>query len=112
MDGSPIVLLAALMGIVTYGTRVIPFLVPIDRLPPRPAAYLRLMGPASMAAVAAVAVASPLAGSAPGSTPEVVWLASGLCVVIVALRKSLAWGVAGALAVTLLGAWSEGAVVG
>jgi len=47
--------LAVLMWAVTYPARAVPMLAPgIERLPPRAIAYLRLAGPAALAALAAV----------------------------------------------------------
>ena len=52
-----LVLLALLMGAVTYPWRAIPLLAPgFDRLPPLALDYLRLVGPAVLAALAAVAI--------------------------------------------------------
>ena len=49
-----LVLLAVLMGAVTYPSRAIPLLAPgIERLPPRALLYLRLVGPAVLASLAA-----------------------------------------------------------
>ena len=49
--------LALLMGLVTYPSRALPLLAPgIERLPPVALEYLRLVGPAVLAALAAVAV--------------------------------------------------------
>ena len=49
--------LALLMGLVTYPSRALPLLAPgIERLPPIALEYLRLVGPAVLAALAAVAV--------------------------------------------------------
>ena len=47
--------LALLMAVVTYAARALPLLVPgVERLPPLALDYLRLVAPASLAAVAAV----------------------------------------------------------
>jgi branched-subunit amino acid transport protein len=49
-----LVLLALLMAAVTYPSRAIPLLAPgIERLPPRALLYLRLVGPAILASLAA-----------------------------------------------------------
>jgi branched-subunit amino acid transport protein len=46
--------LALLMGAVTYPSRALPLLAPgIERLPPRALLYLRLVGPAVLASLAA-----------------------------------------------------------
>jgi branched-subunit amino acid transport protein len=50
----PIVVLWLLMWAVTYPSRAIPMLSPgIERLPPRALLYLRLVGPAVLASIAA-----------------------------------------------------------
>ena len=52
-----LVLLALLMGAVTYPWRAVPLLAPgFDRLPPVATEYLRLVGPAVLAALAAVSI--------------------------------------------------------
>ena len=52
-----LVLLAILMGAVTYPWRAVPLLSPgFDRLPPLVIAYLHLVGPAVLAALAAVGI--------------------------------------------------------
>jgi branched-subunit amino acid transport protein len=49
-----LVLLALLMGAVTYPSRALPLLVPgVERLPAPALAYLRLVGPAVLASLAA-----------------------------------------------------------
>jgi branched-subunit amino acid transport protein len=86
--------LALLMGAVTYPSRAIPLLAPgVERLPPIVLAYLRLVGPAILAALAAtntLIVASPN-----GRTTfhvGIEWLAVGLCIAIVAWRRNLFLG--------------------
>ena len=52
-----LVILALLMGAVTYPWRALPLLAPgFDRLPPLALEYLRLVGPAVLAALAAAAI--------------------------------------------------------
>ena len=59
-----LVLLAVLMAAVTYPSRALPLLAPgIERLPPRALLYLRLVGPAVLASIAA---ANTLVVTAPG----------------------------------------------
>lgn len=104
-DGS-LVLLAALMGLVTYSTRVVPFLVPLSNVPHGLQRAMRLMGPATLASVAAVSVAS--ASLDPGATPTsstTIWLATGASVALVAARRNLALGIGGALAAGALLTW-------
>ncbi len=58
-----LVVLALLMGAVTFPSRALPMFAPgIERLPPRALLYLRLVGPAVLASLAAantVVLASP-----------------------------------------------------
>ena len=89
-----LVLLAALMGLATYPFRAIPLLSPgFERLPERFRLYLRLVGPSVLAALAAVTamVVRDDAGQ-PAFHFGIEWLAVGLCVAIVALRRSLLVG--------------------
>lgn len=92
--------LAALMGLATYGTRLVPFLLPVDRLPPSVTRSLRLAGPASMASLAGIIVLLPGAGAA--APTVVVWVASGACAILVAARRNLAIGVIIAFLIALL----------
>ena len=89
--------LAILMGFVTYPFRVVPLLSnSFQRLPANARLYLRLVGPAVLAALAAVntMVVSIVEGGVPHQRfyvgPE--WIAVGLCVAIVAARRSLLVG--------------------
>lgn len=86
--------LAFLMGLVTYPWRAVPLLTPgIHRLPAGLQAYLRLVGPAVLAALAAVDTMVTLdAARHPSFHVGPEWLAVGLCVVLVALRRSLLVG--------------------
>ena len=86
--------LALLMGLATYPWRAVPMLVPgIDRLPPAVRAYLRLVGPAVLAALAAVSVTVVLdADRHPSLHVGAEWLAVALCVGVVAARRSLLVG--------------------
>lgn len=86
--------LALLMGLVTYPSRALPLLAPgLDRLPPIVLEYLRLVGPAVLAALAAVAAAVVLDSDRHASFHVgVEWLAVALCVVIVVRWKSLLAG--------------------
>ena len=86
--------LAVLMGLVTYPWRAVPLLMPgMQRLPPGVQLYLRLVGPAMLAALAAVNAMVALDEARHPSFhvgPE--WLAIALCVGIVALRRNLFLG--------------------
>jgi branched-subunit amino acid transport protein len=86
--------LAFLMGLVTYPFRAIPLLAPgFDRLPASVRLYLRLVGPAVLAALA---VTNTVVGkNAAGGTAfhvGIEWLAVGLCIAVVAMRRSLLIG--------------------
>lgn len=107
--------LALLMALVTYPSRAILLLAPgFDRLPPRALEYLRLVGPAVLASIAASQIffAPATGSSAPAFHVGIEWLAVGACTGIVAWRRSLLGGgivlavviVAGARAVGLTGA--------
>ncbi len=81
--------LAFLMWLCTYPSRALPMLAPgIERLPQWAVAYLRLAGPASLAALAAV---NCLLTS--DSTPRLLIgiepVAVGLCVLVVARTRLL-----------------------
>jgi branched-subunit amino acid transport protein len=86
--------LALLMGVVTYPSRAIPLLAPgFDRLPPRVRLYLRLVGPSILAALAAVDTMVVLdAARKPNFHVGPEWIAVGLCIVVVAMRRSLLIG--------------------
>jgi branched-subunit amino acid transport protein len=86
--------LALLMGLATYPWRAVPMLAPgIDRLPATVRAYLRLVGPAVLAALAAVSVTVVLdADRHPSLHVGAEWLAVALCVLVVAARRSLLVG--------------------
>jgi branched-subunit amino acid transport protein len=86
-----LVVLALLMGAVTYPSRAIPLLAPgLERLPPVVLAYLRLVGPAVLASLAAV---NALILVAPDGTPElhlgIEAAAVAVAVAIVAWRRTL-----------------------
>ena len=86
--------LALLMGLVTYPSRAIPLLSPgFDRLPPRLRLYLQLVGPSILAALAAVDTMVVVDAARKPSFhigPE--WIAAGLCILVVSLRRSLLIG--------------------
>ena len=86
--------LAFFMGLATYPFRAIPLLVPgFDRLPEGVRLYLRLVGPAVLAALAAVnTIVAKGADGRPTFHIGIEWLAVGLCIAIVAKRRSLLLG--------------------
>jgi branched-subunit amino acid transport protein len=86
--------LVILMGLATYPSRAIPLLVPgMHRLPEPVQLYLRLVGPAVLAALAAVNVMTVLDKSRHASFyVGIEWIAVGLCIALVAWRKNLFLG--------------------
>jgi branched-subunit amino acid transport protein len=94
--------LALLMWLCTYPSRALPMLAPgIERLPDWAAAYLRLAGPAALAALAAVGCLLTT-DEASGQTRLVLGIAPvavAICVVIVARTRLLLPGVAAAVIV-------------
>lgn len=96
------VLLAFLMGVVTYPSRALPWLAPgLERLPPRALDYLRLVGPAVLAALAVSNVVILLdAAGHPAFHVGAEWLALAAGLALVAWRRNLFLGliVAAALA--------------
>jgi len=99
-----LVLLAILMGAVTYPSRAIPILAPgIERLPAPVLAYLRLVGPAVLAALAAVNVlVTPDAGGHPQLHVGIETVAVLVAVGIVAWRRNLLLGVALAVGIVVV----------
>ena len=86
--------LALLMGLATYPSRAVALLLPgFDRLPPRVRLYLRLVGPSILAALAAVSTMVVLdAARHPSFHLGFEWLAVGLSILVVAMRRSLLVG--------------------
>jgi branched-subunit amino acid transport protein len=93
-----LILLALLMGAVTYPSRALPLLAPgMERLPPTVLAYLRLVGPAVLATLAAVSVMVMLdEGRQATFHIGVEWVAVGACVGLVAWRRNLLAGIVAA----------------
>jgi len=89
-----LVLLAAFMGAATYPWRAVPLLLPgVERLPEQVSAYLRLVAPAVLAALAVVNVAIALDADRVASFHVgVEWLAVILCGGLVAARRGLLLG--------------------
>ncbi len=92
--------LALLMAAVTYPSRALPLLAPgIERLPPLVLAYLRLVGPAILAALAAANTALAVdAAGRPSFHVGIEWLAVGVGVALIAWRHNLLLGIAAAVA--------------
>jgi branched-subunit amino acid transport protein len=99
-----LVLLAVLMFAATYPSRAVPILAPgIERLPPRALLYLRLVGPAVLASLAAANTV--VAEAADGSQQfhvgvELVGVLA--CIVLVAWRRNLLFGLVVGVAVVAL----------
>jgi branched-subunit amino acid transport protein len=89
--------LAFLMWAVTYPSRALPMLAPgIERLPAWAVAYLRLAGPAALAALAAVSCLLT-ADKPPHLLVGIEPAAVGLCVLLVARTRLLLPGVTAAV---------------
>ena len=96
--------LAVLMWAVTYPSRAIGLLSPaIDRLPRRALAYLQLVGPAVLAALAAVNVMVVTTDGRSAFTVGLPWLAVIACIAIVAWRRNLFLGLLAAVAIAIAG---------
>ena len=89
--------LALLMWLCTYPSRALPMLAPgIERLPAWAVTYLRLAGPAALAALAAVNCLIST-DQPPRLTLGVVPVAVALCALVVARTRQLLPGVAAAV---------------
>jgi branched-subunit amino acid transport protein len=95
-----LVVLAVFMGLVTYPSRALPLLAPgIERLPRIAMEYLRLVGPAVLAALAAVNVmVVTTEGGSPAFHVGIEWLAVAACAALTAWRHNLLIGLVGAVA--------------
>lgn len=93
-----LVWLALLMGAVTYPWRAVPLLAPgIHRLPVVAREYVRLVGPAILAALAAVNTMIAIdAARHPSLNVGIAWLAVGVCIVLVTVRRGLLVGLVAA----------------
>jgi branched-subunit amino acid transport protein len=92
--------LALLMAAVTYPSRAVPLLAPgIERMPPLVLAYLRLVGPAVLAALAATNTMLLVdAAGRPSFHVGIEWVAVGVGIALVAWRHNLLLGIAAAVA--------------
>jgi branched-subunit amino acid transport protein len=99
-----LILLAILMFAVTYPTRAVGLLAPaLDRLPRQAFDYLQLVGPAILAALAAVSVMVVTDDDgAPQFYIGVEWLAVLLCLAITAWRRNLLLGLIASVAVVVI----------
>jgi len=97
--------LALLMAAVTYPWRAVPLLLPqVNRLPPIAREYLKLVGPAMLATLAAVSVAVIVDATRTERAFHVgiEWLAVAICVAVAAMRRSLLIGLVGAVLIVAL----------
>jgi len=94
-----LVLLAVLMAAVTYPSRAVPLLAPgIERLPPRALLYLRLVGPAVLASIAAVqTLVVPTSETSWTIDPGVTAVGVLVCIALVAWRRNLLLGLVAAV---------------
>ena len=93
-----LVALALLMAAVTYPSRALPLLAPgVERLPGVVLDYLRLVGPASLAALAAVNALVATEGDARRLTVGIEGVAVVLAIALVARRRNLFLGIAAAV---------------
>jgi branched-subunit amino acid transport protein len=94
-----LIVLALLMGLVTYPSRALPLLAPgIERLPGVAMEYLRLVGPAVLAALAAVNVMVVTTdGGPPAFHVGIEWLAVAVCAALTAWRRNLLVGMVAAV---------------
>lgn len=96
-----LVILAVLMFAVTYPSRALGLLTPgLDRLPRWAFDYLQLVGPAVLAALAAVNVMVVTDTDAvPSFHVGIEWIAVLACLVVVAWRRNLLFGLIVAVAI-------------
>jgi len=99
-----LVLLAVLMFAVTYPTRALGLLTPgLDRLPKAAFDYLQLVGPAVLAALAAVSVMVVVDDDdVPAFHVGIEWVAVLACLAIVAWRRNLFLGLVVAVAIVVI----------
>ena len=96
--------LALLMALATYPSRALPLLLPgMHRLPAPVQLYVRLVGPAVLAALAAINTVVVLdAVRHPSFHVGIEWLAVGACMLVVAVRRSLLIGLVLAAAIAAI----------
>ena len=96
--------LALLMFAATYPSRAIGLLAPgIERMPRRAFEYLQLVGPAVLAALAAVDVMVVVEGDRPAFHVGLSWLAVGACLAVVTWRRNLFLGLVTAVVIAVIG---------
>jgi branched-subunit amino acid transport protein len=99
-----LVLLAVLMFVVTYPTRAVGLLTPgLERLPRQALDYLQLVGPAILAALAAVAVMVRVDDNdVPMFHVGIEWVAVLACLAVTAWRRNLLLGLIAAVAIVAM----------
>jgi branched-subunit amino acid transport protein len=99
-----LVVLAVLMFAVTYPSRAVGLLAPgLDRLPKVALDYLQLVGPAILAALAAVSVMVVVSDDdVPSFHVGIEWVAVLVCLAIVATRRNLFLGLVAAVAIVVI----------
>jgi branched-subunit amino acid transport protein len=99
-----LILLAVVMFAVTYPSRALGLLAPgLDRLPKVAFDYLQLVGPAVLAALAAVSVMVTVgANDAPSFHVGIEWVAVVACLAVVARRRNLFLGLVAAVAIVAI----------
>ena len=97
-------ILAVLMFLVTYPSRALGLLTPgLDRLPKVAFDYLQLVGPAVLAALAAVSVMVVVGDDeVPTFHVGVEWVAVLVCLAIVARRRNLFLGLVAAVVIVVV----------
>ncbi|OGO56376.1 MAG: hypothetical protein A2Z32_04415 [Chloroflexi bacterium RBG_16_69_14] len=99
-----LVLLALFMFAVTYPSRALGLLTPgLDRLPRAAFDYLQLVGPAVLAALAAVSVMVVVGDDdVPSFHVGIEWVAVFVCLAIVARRRNLFLGLVAAIVIVVV----------
>jgi branched-subunit amino acid transport protein len=96
-----LIILALIMFAATYPTRALPLLAPgFERLPAPVFAYLRLVGPAILAALAAVNVMVVTSSGRPTFHIGIEWLAVLACLGLTVWRRNLLVGLIAAVGLT------------
>jgi branched-subunit amino acid transport protein len=102
MNGT-LVILAVILFVATYPSRALPLLAPgFERLPRPVFAYLRLVGPAILAALAAVNVMVVTIDGRPTFHVGIEWLAVVVCLALTVWRRNLLIGLVAAVALTAI----------
>jgi len=97
--------LALLMAAATYPWRAVPLLSPaVNRLPPVVREYLRLVGPAMLATLAAVSLMVVVDATRTQRSFHigVEWLAVAVCIAVAAMRRTLLLGLVAAIAIVAI----------